>query len=101
MTTASVAGATTRPAVRPQGVRSFLSDTLVLTRRNLLLSLRTPQLVVAAAIMPVMFVLLFRYVFGGSIHVPGYPSYVDFLIPGIIVQTVLFGGSSTAVGLAD
>ena len=69
MTTASGAAVTPRPAVRPQGLRSFLSDTFVLTRRNLLLSLRTPQLVVAAAIMPVMFVLLFRYVFGGSIHV--------------------------------
>jgi len=101
MTTASGAAVTPRPAVRPQGLRSFLSDTFVLTRRNLLLSLRTPQLVVAAAIMPVMFVLLFRYVFGGSIHVAGYSSYVDYLIPGIIVQTSLFGGSSSAVSVAE
>jgi ABC transporter DrrB family efflux protein len=91
----------TRPPIRPQGLRTFVSDTLVLTRRNLLLSLRTPQLVVAAAIMPVMFVLLFRYVFGGSIQVPGYASYVDYLIPGVIVQTSLFGGSSSAVGVAE
>jgi ABC transporter DrrB family efflux protein len=89
------------PPVRPQGLRAFVSDTLVLTRRNLLLSKRTPQLVVAAAIMPVMFVLLFRYVFGGSIHIPGYVNYVDYLIPGIIVQTSLFGGSSSAVSVAD
>jgi ABC transporter DrrB family efflux protein len=101
MTTVSVGGVTTPRTVRPQGLRSFISDTSVLTRRNLLLSLRTPQLVVAAAIMPVMFVLLFRYVFGGSIHVPGYSSYVDFLIPGIIVQTSLFGGSSSAVSVAE
>jgi hypothetical protein len=101
MSTASVASVTPRPAVRPQGLRAFVSDTLVLTRRNLLLSLRTPQLVVAAAIMPVMFVLLFRYVFGGSIHVAGYSNYVDYLIPGIIVQTSLFGGSSSAVGVAE
>jgi ABC-2 type transport system permease protein len=91
----------TLPPVRAQGLRAFVSDTLVLTRRNLLLSRRTPQLVVAAAIMPVMFVLLFRYVFGGSIHVAGYASYVDYLIPGIIVQTALFGGSSSAVSVAE
>jgi ABC-2 type transport system permease protein len=46
-------------------------------------------------------VLLFRYVFGGSIHVPGYDHYVDYLMPGIIVQTSLFGGSSSAVGVAE
>ncbi|MEA2618987.1 MAG: type transport system permease protein [Chloroflexota bacterium] len=91
----------TLPPVRAQGLRAFVSDTLVLTRRNLLLSRRTPQLVVAAAIMPVMFVLLFRYVFGGSIHVAGYANYVDYLIPGIIVQTTLFGGSSSAVSVAE
>jgi ABC-2 type transport system permease protein len=101
MSTASIDLANSRRIVRPQGVRSFITDTLVLTRRNLLVSLRTPQLVVAAAVMPVMFVLLFRYVFGGSIHVAGYPSYVDFLIPGIIVQTSLFGGSSSAVSVAE
>src|SRR3954468_17839328 len=87
--------------LRRQGVRAFVSDTVVLTRRNLLISLRTPELVVAAAILPIMFVLLFRYVFGGSLHVPGYPHYVDYLIPGIIVQTSLFGGSSSAAGMAE
>ena len=101
MSTASLDLALHRRTVRPPGMRTFVTDTLVLTRRNLLISLRTPQLVVAAAIMPVMFVLLFRYVFGGSIHVAGYPSYVDFLIPGIIVQTSLFGGSSSAVSVAE
>lgn len=94
-------GIVSLPAVRRQGLSAFLADTLVLTRRNLLLSRRTPQLVIAAAIMPVMFVLLFRYVFGGSIHVPGYANYVDYLIPGIIVQTTLFGGSSSAVSVAE
>jgi ABC-2 type transport system permease protein len=89
-----------RSAVRPHGLRAFVSDTLVLTRRNLLVSRRTPELIVASAILPVMFVLLFRYVFGGSIHIAGYAHYVDYLIPGIIVQTALFGGSSSAVGMA-
>ena len=80
---------------------SFLTDTLLLTRRNLVRTVRTPELVVVAAITPVMFVLLFRYVFGGSIRVPGYAHYVDYLIPGVVVQTALFGGSSSAVGVAD
>jgi ABC-2 type transport system permease protein len=87
--------------IRPRGAGSFFADTLLLTRRNLLLTVRTPELIVFAAIMPIMFVLLFRYVFGGSIHVPGYNSYVDYLIPGIVVQTALFGGSSSAVGVAE
>jgi ABC-2 type transport system permease protein len=73
---------------------------VVVARRNLTRIARTPQLLVFATIQPVMFVLLFRYVFGGAIHVPGI-SYVDFLIPGIIVQTVVFGATSTAVGLSQ
>jgi ABC-2 type transport system permease protein len=79
----------------------FARDTLLITRRHLLRTWRTPQIMVLSAVMPVVFVLLFRYVFGGSIHVPGYTHYVDYLIPGILVQTVLFGGSSTAVGMAE
>src|ERR1700724_2103076 len=79
----------------------FLRDTLLITRRHLLRTWRTPQIMILSAIMPVVFVLLFRYVFGGAIHIPGYRSYVDYLIPGILVQTVLFGGSSTAVGMAE
>jgi ABC-2 type transport system permease protein len=89
--------------VRPRGrsIFTFVPDTLLLTRRHLLHTARTPQIIVLSAITPVMFVLLFRYVFGGAIHVPGYASYVDYLMPGIIVQTALFGGSSSAVGVAD
>jgi ABC-2 type transport system permease protein len=87
--------------VRTLGPLAFARDTALITRRHLLRTWRTPQLIVLAAIMPIMFVLLFTYVFGGSIQIPGYASYVDYLIPGVIVQTVVFGGSSTAVGLAD
>ena len=76
------------------------SDAIVVARRNLTRIARTPQLLVFATIQPVMFVLLFRYVFGGSIRVPGM-NYVDYLIPGIIVQTVVFGATSTAVGLSQ
>jgi ABC transporter DrrB family efflux protein len=89
------------PPTRAQGFGTFARDTALITGRHLLTTWRTPQLLILSAIMPVMFVLLFRYVFGGSIQVPGYRNYVDYLIPGILVQTVLFGGSSTAVGLAD
>jgi ABC transporter DrrB family efflux protein len=88
------------PERRSSGA-AFLSDTRVIARRNLKYVLRTPQVVVFASLQPVIFVLLFRYVFGGSIHVPGYRSYVDYLIPGIIVQTSLFGGSSSAVAVAE
>jgi ABC-2 type transport system permease protein len=86
---------------RGRGIFTFIPDTLLLTRRHLLRTARTPQIIVLSAIMPIMFVLLFRYVFGGAIHVPGYTSYVDYLLPGIIVQTALFGGSSSAVGVAE
>jgi ABC transporter DrrB family efflux protein len=75
-------------------------DALVMARRNLTHITRTPQLLVFATIQPVMFVLLFRYVFGGAIRIPGI-SYVNYLIPGIIVQTMVFGAASTAVGLSE
>jgi len=73
---------------------------LALAKRNLLHYTRVPQLLVFTFIQPVMFVLLFRYVFGGVINVPGL-SYVNYLMPGIFGQTVVFGATSTAVGLAD
>ena len=78
----------------------LVGDTLAIAKRNLLRIQRTPQLLVFLSIQPVMFVLLFRYVFGGAIATPGY-SYVDYLMAGIFVQTSLFGGASTAVGLAE
>jgi ABC transporter DrrB family efflux protein len=77
------------------------SDALTITWRNLLNIRRNPQLLVFATIQPIVFVLMFRYVFGGSIVVPGYSHYVDYLMPGIFVQTVVFGALTTGVGLAD
>jgi ABC-2 type transport system permease protein/oleandomycin transport system permease protein len=77
-----------------------LSDTLVLARRSLLRIRRQPDLLVGYTVQPVMFVLLFVYVFGGAISTPGF-DYVDFLMPGIIVQSIVFGGFVTALGLAD
>ena len=77
-----------------------LSDTLVLARRNLIRIPRQPDLLVAYTVQPVMFVLLFVYVFGGAIQTPGF-DYVDFLMPGIIVQSIAFGGFVTALGLSE
>jgi ABC transporter DrrB family efflux protein len=76
------------------------SDTMVLARRNLARIPRQPDLLIAYTIQPVMFVLLFVYVFGGAISTPGF-DYVDFLMPGIIVQSIAFGGFVTALGLSE
>ena len=78
-----------------------VADTAVIAKRNLLRIPRQPDLWVSFTIQPLMFVLLFVYVFGGAIQTPGYPDYVDFLMPGIIVQTMAFGGFVTAIGLSD
>ena len=75
-------------------------DVLAMTWRNLLTIRRVPQLLVFATIQPLLFVLLFRYAFGGSIAVPGV-DYVNYLIPGIFAQVVAFGAINTAVGLAE
>ena len=80
--------------------RYAVSDTLVLAKRSFLRIPRQPDLLVGFTVQPVMFVLLFVYVFGGAIETPGF-DYVDFLIPGIIVQSVIFGGFVTALGLAE
>jgi ABC-2 type transport system permease protein len=77
-----------------------LSDTLVMTRRNLMRYVRLPQLLVFSTIQPVMFVLLFAFVFGGAINTPGV-DYINFLIPGILIQSVVFGSSMTSIGLAE
>jgi ABC transporter DrrB family efflux protein len=80
-------------------VRWAVIDAVTLARRNLTHLVRLPQLLVFATIQPVMFVLLFTFVFGGAIDTPG--DYIDFLLPGIFVQTVTFGATQTGVGLAD
>lgn len=81
-------------------MRRFVNDTLVIAERNLVRLPRAPELLIAFTVQPIMFVLLFRYVFGGAISTPGY-SYVDYLIPGIIVQNIAFGGFVTALGLNE
>jgi ABC-2 type transport system permease protein len=77
-----------------------VNDGWVVTKRNLLKIKRIPDLVIFSTIQPIMFVLLFAYVFGGAIATPGI-NYREFLMPGIFVQTVAFGAAITAIGLAD
>jgi ABC transporter DrrB family efflux protein len=81
--------------------RFAISDTLVLALRALRRIPRNPELLTAYTVQPIMFTLLFVYVFGGAIATPGYDGYADFMIPGIIVQQMSFGGFATALGLVD
>jgi ABC transporter DrrB family efflux protein len=81
-------------------VRRLITDTLIIAERNLVRLPRSPDLLLAFTVQPIMFVLLFRYVFGGAINTHGIP-YVEFLIPGIIVQNIAFGGFVTALGLNE
>jgi ABC-2 type transport system permease protein/oleandomycin transport system permease protein len=77
-----------------------VNNGLIVARRNILTLARVPTVLIFELVQPIMFVLLFRYVFGGAIHIPGF-DYVDFLLPGIFVQTVMFGAIGTAIGLAE
>jgi ABC transporter DrrB family efflux protein len=88
------------PAPSGQRVRWMFADILTVTWRNLLSLARIPDALFFSTVQPIMFVLLFRFVFGGAIHIPGV-DYVDYLMPGIFVQTIAFGSVSTAVGLAE
>lgn len=81
-------------------LRWAIADGWEITRRNLLHYIRMPQMIVFSSIQPIMFILLFRYVLGGSIHIPGY-SYANYLLPGIFIQTATFGTMNTAMGLAE
>lgn len=72
-----------------------------MTKRNLIKFRRVPQLIVFSTIQPVMFLLLFTYVFGGAIRDTGTENYIMFLLPGILVQTAVFGAMMTGLGLAE
>jgi ABC transporter DrrB family efflux protein len=78
-----------------------VADAVTIATRNLKAMARTPQVIVVSAIQPVIIVLTFRYVFGGSMRVPGDVSYVDFLMPGIFVQAIAFGAINTGIGLSE
>jgi ABC transporter DrrB family efflux protein len=95
---AATLGAAPAVVARP-GVTTAVADALTVAQRNLIALFRVPTTLVFSTIQPVIFVLLFRYVFGGAIETPGY-RYVDFLMAGIFVQVVTFGSLNTGVGLA-
>ncbi len=88
-----------QPEKRP-GLYWSLADAFVLTRRQLIQIPRIPDELIFATVQPIMFVLLFRYVFGGAIPING-TSYVNYLMAGIFIQTVLFGSTTTGIGLAS
>jgi ABC-2 type transport system permease protein len=87
-------------AGRSAGARKALVDGAVVAKRNLIKIKRVPDLLVFSTMSPIMFILLFAYVFGSAIHPPGI-GYREFLIPGIFAQTVIFGATITGAGLAE
>lgn len=96
--TADITGRATPSIRRSPGW--VVSDSITIAWRTMLAVVRNPQLLVVDTATPIMFVLLFAFVFGGAIQTPGI-SYVTFLMPGIFVQTVVFGGTGTAIGIAE
>lgn len=98
----TIAATTTTPPTPglARRTRWAVGDTLTMTRRNMLTWIRVPAFIMFTVVQPVMFVLLFRYVFGGAIHVPVPGGYVNFLMPGIIAQTAAFASIGTAIALA-
>lgn len=84
---------------RRGGPLSAIGDAAAIARRSLIAIKRVPQLLVFSTIQPVIFVLMFRYVFGGAIQIPGL-AYVSYLMPGIFTQTVVFGAMGSSIGLA-
>jgi ABC transporter DrrB family efflux protein len=87
-------------AQAPPPVWLALRDTWGITKRNLLRIIRTPQLMFVSLLQPTLIILLFRYVLGGAIRIPGI-SYVNYIIPAIFVEAVLLGGMTTALALAQ
>jgi len=85
----------------PTGRTWLLRDSWTEALRHLRGMRRSPELLMYATIQPIMFVVLFVYVFGGAINAPGYSDYKQYLLPGIFAQTVLFNSTFTSVGLAD
>src|SRR5215472_7992573 len=100
MTTLTTPADLPLPSPRRSKLAWAAADSLAVARRNVISMTRRPQLLAFVTIQPVLFVLMFRYVFGGSIHVPG-ASYTDYLMAGIFVTTVLFGAQNTAIGMAE
>ncbi|MEI2699564.1 MAG: ABC transporter permease [Microthrixaceae bacterium] len=101
MTFATLDAESPRTHVVPTGAIWLVRDTWAEAMRHLIATWRNPDLLVFAAIQPIMFVVLFVYVFGGAIQIPGYSSYEQFVVPGIFAQTVVFGSAYTGIGIAE
>jgi ABC-2 type transport system permease protein/oleandomycin transport system permease protein len=101
MTATTIPATIERPVAPAHRKHYAIADALTVTWRNLIGFKRQPQVLVFSTIQPIVFVLLFRYVFGGAINIPGVPHYVDYLMPGVFAQTVVFGSIQTGVGLAE
>ncbi|CAN5468792.1 ABC transporter permease [soil metagenome] len=100
----STATAPTTPALQaaPSGFAWAVKDIVVITGRNLMKIRRSPQLLVFSIVQPIMFVLLFNFVFGGSLTVPGFEGdYINFLLPGIFAQSALFGSTQSGIALNE
>ncbi len=97
----TVATTAVPPGETPTGPLWLLRDSWTEALRHLRAIPRSPEMVVFATVQPIMFVLLFVYVFGGSIKVPGFANYQQYLLPGIFAQTVLFGSAFTGIGIAE
>ena len=91
----------TTEATQNTSLKWAIRDVFTLARRNLMALIRIPTSLVFVFIQPIMFVLLFRYIFAGAIPVDIPGGYVNYLMPGILVQTTIFGAVSTAIGLAE
>jgi ABC transporter DrrB family efflux protein len=89
------------PQARPMTAALAIRDTIGVAKRTLLRIARTPLMLIVTAIQPVLLLVLFRYVLGGAIRIPGSRPYVDFVVPAIFVEAVLIGGMTTSVGLAQ
>ena len=98
MTTTTARLATPAPT---GGIRRALADGLVVAWRNLKRIPRIPELAIFAVLQSIMFVLLFAFVFGGAIPLPGGQSYNEYLMPGIFAQTIVFAAATTAIGMCD
>ncbi len=83
------------------GIGGVVVDSLTEAGRHLRIIPRNIELLIFATIQPVMFVLLFSFVFGGEIEIPGFDNYDQYLMPGIFAQTVVFGSAFTSIGLAE
>jgi ABC-2 type transport system permease protein len=99
------ASTSARPAPAAGTVSSAARDGLIIMWRNLKRIPRIPELALFAILQSIMFVVLFAYVFGGAIPLPGYPPdpvyYREYLMPGIFAQTIVFAAGTTAIGMAD